>query len=211
MKSFFVEFLHFIFRIGYFGPLVMGILDSSFLVAPFGNDLVVVGMVARNHGGAPWYILMAACGSTIGALLLALVARKLGEEGIKKVAGEKRYESLRPRIGNRAGLAIAIAGLAPPPFPFTMVIAAAAAIDYPIWRILIINFLARALRFAILAILAIKFGRAVLRIARSQPFEWAMTIFIFLCVAASVYSVWHWWRKTRKQTKQAPQSPAAQA
>jgi membrane protein YqaA with SNARE-associated domain len=209
MKSFFVEFLHFIFRIGYFGPLVMGILDSSFLVAPFGNDLVVVGMVARNHRGAPWYILMAACGSTIGALLLALVARKLGEEGIKKVAGEKRYESLHSRIGNRAGPAIAIAGLAPPPFPFTMVIAAAAAIDYPIWRILIVNFLARALRFAILAILAIRFGHAVLRIARSQPFEWAMTIFIFLCVAASVYSVWHWWRKTRKQKKQASQDSSA--
>lgn len=209
MKSIFVEFLQFIFRIGYFGPLVMGILDSSFLVAPFGNDLVVVGMVARNHGGAPWYILMAACGSTIGALLLAIVARKLGEEGIKKVAGEKRYESLHSRIGNRAGPAIAIAALAPPPFPFTMVIAAAAAIDYPIWRILIINFLARALRFAILAILAIRFGHAVLRIARSQPFEWAMTIFILLCIAASVYSIWHWLRKTRKQAKQATQDSSA--
>jgi hypothetical protein len=28
--------LHFIFHLGYFGPLVMGALDSSFLILPFG-------------------------------------------------------------------------------------------------------------------------------------------------------------------------------
>ena len=87
--KFFAPLLHFLFHIGYFGPLVMGILDSSFLVLPFGNDLLVVGMVARNHAGLPWYVLSAACGSTIGAYLLALVSQKLGEEGIRRIAGEK--------------------------------------------------------------------------------------------------------------------------
>jgi len=201
MKSFLVAFLQFVFRIGYFGPLVMGILDSSFLVLPFGNDLVVVGIVARNHAGAPWYVLIAACGSTIGALLLALVARKLGEEGIKRVAGEKRYRSLRSCIGNRAGSAVALAGLAPPPFPFTTVIAAVAAIDYPLWRILVINFAARAVRFAILAVLAVKFGRTVLDLAQTAPFEWSMIVFIGLCVVASGFSVWRWWHKARRQEK----------
>jgi membrane protein YqaA with SNARE-associated domain len=210
MKDFFVGLLHFIFRIGYFGPLVTGILDSSFLSVPFGNDLVVVGLVARNHAGAPWYVLMAACGSTIGAMLNALVARKLGEEGIKRVAGEKRYESLRSRIGNRAGPAVVIAGLTPPPFPFNAVIAAVAAIGYPIWRILIINFFARAVRFAILAVLAIRFGHEVLSVARSEPFEWAVTIFIGLCIAASVFSIWNWWRKTRRQKSNAVSAKSAE-
>ncbi len=127
--------LQFIFHLGYFGPLVMGVLDSSFLVLPFGNDLIVVGLVAQNHKGFPWYVLSAACGSTLGALLLALVARKLGEEGIKKFAGKKRYEKMKNRIGRHSGAAIGLAGLAPPPFPFTTVIAAAAALNYPIWRL----------------------------------------------------------------------------
>jgi len=210
MKNFFIGFLHFIFHIGYFGPLLMGILDSSFLVLPFGNDLVVVGVVARHHHGAAWYILSAACGSTIGVLLLALVARKLGEEGIKKIAGEKRLESLHARIGNRAGAAVALAGLAPPPFPFTTVIAAVAAIDYPIWRIMVFNFCARALRFAVLAVLAVKFGGTVLSIARTPAFEWSMIVFIALCVVASVFSIWRWWRQTRPKANcpAAPQSPA---
>lgn len=203
MKNFFVGLLHFIFGIGYFGPLVMGILDSSFLVLPFGNDLVVVGIVAQHHHGTAWYVLSAALGSTIGALLLALVARKLGEEGIKKVAGKKRYESLRARIGNRAGLAVALAGIAPPPFPFTTVIAAVAAIDYPVWRILAINFCTRAVRFAVLAVLALKLGNAVMLIARSPAFEWSMIVFIGLCVVASGFSLWHWWRQTRREGQRA--------
>jgi len=199
--KFLLPLLHFIFQLGYAGPLLMGILDSSFLVLPFGNDLVVVGMVARHHHGIPWYVLSAAVGSTLGALILALVARKLGEEGIKRVAGEKRYESLNRRIGKRAGAAVAVAGLAPPPFPFTTVIAAVAAIDYPIWRILVINFFARGVRFAVLAILALKFGSAVMRIAKSAPFEWSMLCFILLCLVASGFSIWHWWRNARRQER----------
>ena len=189
--------LQFIFHLGYFGPLAMGVLDSSFLVLPFGNDLVVVGLVAQNHKGLPWYVLSAACGSTLGALLLALVARKLGEEGIQKFAGKARYDKMKNRIGSHSGAAVALAGLAPPPFPFTTVIAGAAALKYPLWRLLTINFFARAVRFTLLSILALKFGRQILSVAKSAPFEWGMAVFIGLCVIASVFSVTHWLRKPR--------------
>lgn len=209
MQNLFTGLLHFIYGLGYFGPLVMGLLDSSFLVLPFGNDLVVVGLVAHHPHGVAWFILMAACGSTIGVLLLALVARKLGEEGIKKVAGDKRFENLRHRVDKRAGLAVAAAGLAPPPFPFTVVIATVAALDYPIWRIMVSNFCARAVRFAVLAVLALKFGKTVLQIAKSPAFEWSMIVFIALCVVASGFSLWSWWRKTRGLKKPASQRSAA--
>ena len=198
---FFRPILRFLFHIGYCGPLVMGILDSSFLILPFGNDLMVVGLVARNHHGAPWYGLSAACGSTIGASILALVSRKLGEEGIRKIAGEKRYKTLKNKIGRHSGPAVAVAGLAPPPFPFTTVIAAVAALDYPIWRIALINFLARGARFAVLCFLALRFGRQVLQISQSAPFQWTMAAFIFLCFAASGFSLWKWLHKSRKKQK----------
>lgn len=197
--KFFLPLLHFLFEINYFGPLLMGVLDSSFLMLPFGNDLLVVGLVARNHHGIPWYVLSAACGSTIGALLLALVSRKIGEEGISKLAGKKKYDRLKNHIGSHAGPVIFIGGLAPPPFPFTMVIAAAAALDYSIWRLLSINFAARAIRFALLSWLALKFGKQVMAIAKSQPFEWGMAAFIFLCVVGSVFSLWRWFRRSRAQ------------
>ena len=200
--KFFAPLLHFLFHIGYFGPFVMGILDSSFLVLPFGNDLMVVGMVARNHAGLPWYVLSAACGSTIGACLLALVSKKLGEEGIRKMAGDKSYEKMEKRIGKRSGVAVGVASLAPPPFPFTTAIAAVSALGYPIWKTLAINFFARALRFVILGYLAIKFGRQILSIAKSPVFVWCMVVFVVLCLVASGISAVHWMRKP--QEKAAP-------
>lgn len=193
--KFFSPLLHFLFHIGYFGPLLMGVMDSSFLILPFGNDLVVVGLVAQHPKGIPWYIISAAVGSCIGALILALVSRKVGEEGVRRIAGDKRYEKLQKRVGERSAIAIFLAGLAPPPFPFTTVIAAVGALDYPIWRILLFNFLARGIRFTVLALLALKFGTAVLGIAKSPAFEWGMIVFIALCAAASAFSVWRWTRK----------------
>jgi membrane protein YqaA with SNARE-associated domain len=178
---------------------LMGIWDSTCLFLPFGNDMLVVGLVARNRHGAPWYVISAAVGSTLGSSILSTVARKLGEEGIRRVAGERQYQRISRGIGNRAGLAVAVAGLAPPPFPFVPVIAAVAAIGYPIWRILVINFFARGLRFAILAVLALRYGPTVLRIARSDPFEWGVFAFILLCLVATGFSIWHWWRKFRPQ------------
>src|SRR5665213_197960 len=184
MSMFFRPVLLFLFHLGYFGPFVMGILDSSFLVLPFGNDLLIVGLVAHNHHGLPFYVISAACGSTIGVLSLALVARKFGEEGIRKVAGQKQFDRLKKQIGERSGIAVAIGCLAPPPFPFTMVIAAASAMGYSLWRLLTINFVSRAIRFTILGFLAIKYGSAVLRIAHSPAFVWSMIVFIILCLVA---------------------------
>lgn len=195
---FFHPLFHFFFQIGYFGPLLLGTLDSSFLVLPFGNDLLVVGLVAQHRHGVALYVLAAACGSTIGVLVLALVCRKLGEEGIKKLAGEKRFEKLKAHIGAHAGPAVALGALAPPPFPYTILVGAAAALDYSMLRLLTVNFFARAARFSIVAWLALKFGRQVIAIAKSNPFEWGMGVFIFLCVAASALSIWNWLRKTRR-------------
>jgi membrane protein YqaA with SNARE-associated domain len=173
----------------------MGVLDSSFLILPFGNDLVVVLLVAHHRQGAVWYVLCAAFGSTVGAFLLAQVARKLGEEGITRLAGKKRYERLKSKIKRHAAAAIAIGGLAPPPFPFTTVIAGTAALDYSLWRLLLVNALARLARFTLLSLLAIRFGRQIITMANSLAFKWTMIGFIALCVVASTLSIANWLRK----------------
>jgi membrane protein YqaA with SNARE-associated domain len=175
----------------------MGALDSSFLILPFGNDLVVVGFVVQHPHRMVGYVLAAASGSTVGALLLTLVARKLGSEGVAKLMGKRTFDRLKKRIGEHAGVAVAVGGLAPPPFPFTTVIAGAAVLGYPMRRVLLINFLARLVRFTLLALLALRFGGAVLHVAQSQPFEWTMIVFIALCAVASGFSIAHWVRKPR--------------
>lgn len=192
--KFFRPLLTFLFHLGYFGPLVMGVMDSSFLFLPFGNDLIVLGLVAQRRDHASIYVLTAALGSTIGAGLLALVARRFGEEGTRRIVGQRQFDKLCGWIEHRAPIAIFAGALAPPPFPYTIVIAAAAALDYPISRILAVNFVARALRFAILAWLALRYGSTVLRIAQTPAFKWTMVGFVVLCLIGSAFSLYKWFR-----------------
>ena len=184
-------------QLGPTGPLLLGIADSSFLFLPFGNDLLLVLTVAADHGRFTVYVPMAALGSTIGVFLLDLVCRKGGEEGLKKMIQPKRFEMLKRKMADHAGFAVAIACLAPPPFPFTAVVAAASAFAYPRLKLLAIAFAARSLRFVVVGWAAIEFGRQILRIARSPEFKWAMYIFIAICVAGSAVSVTGWIRRGR--------------
>ena len=78
-----------------------------------------------------------------------------------------------------------------------MVIAAASALGYSLWRLLGINFVARAVRFTVLDFLAVKFGHEVLRIVHSSPFLWSMLLLIALCLVTSGLSICHWIRTTR--------------
>jgi membrane protein DedA with SNARE-associated domain len=82
-----------------------------------------------------------------------------------------------------------------------MVIATAAALDYPQIRLLGFNFLGRALRFTILGFLAIQFGHEVLRIENSPIFRWSMAILIAFCLIGSGLSIWSWVKHTRSGRK----------
>src|SRR6266566_8858157 len=103
-----------LFHLGAIGLLILGVLDSSFFFLPFGNDILLVVLVARSHEKFPLYLLTAAAGSTIGVLLLELVIRSGGAEGLKRLMNEKRVNYLEKRMKQRAAVALVIACLAPP-------------------------------------------------------------------------------------------------
>lgn len=187
------QHLYFFFaHLGAAGLLLLGVLDSSFLMMPLGNDLLVVGLTSAHHNRLPYYVPIAALGSTIGVLLLDLVARKRGEEGLKKHMAPKRFEYLKKKISSNAGMAVAVASLAPPPFPFTPVIAAASAFEYPRWKLLATIFVTRVIRFTIIGLLAIWLGHHLIDLAKTPAFEWAMVGFIVLCAVGSAYSIYNW-------------------
>lgn len=188
-------------HLGVFGPLVLGIMDSSFLFFPFGNDLLVAALTARDPSRLPFYVLTASLGSAAGVLLLDLVARKGGEEGLERLMTRRRSEYLRKKVDQHAALALGVASLSPPPFPFTLVVAATSAFQYPRARLISVVLAARILRFTLVGLLALKFGPRILRIIRSTGFEWFMAGFIVLCTVGSVFQVLRWVRREpRKRT-----------
>lgn len=185
----------FLLYLGAFGPLILGVLDSSFLFLPFGNDILVIVLVARDHNHLPIYILTASLGSTAGVLLLDLVCRNSGEKGLERMMSRKRLEYLKRKMGQRASVALTIACLAPPPFPFTAVVAAASAFQYPRLRLLAVVAMGRAIRFLVVGMLAIWLGRQILVIVRSTGFTRFMIGFVLVCLAGSIFSVIRWVRK----------------
>jgi len=185
-------------RHGAAGLLALGIADSSFLILPFGNDLLLLTLIAGKHSLALEYVPIATAGSVIGIFLLDLVARKGGEAGLEKMMSQKRFDYWKKRINERAAYAIILGCLAPPPFPFRAVIVAASALQYPRRKLLSLAFVSRFARFSIVAALAVIFGRQVLSMVRSSAFFWAMIGFAVVCVIGTAYSVVGWIRRRRK-------------
>jgi len=203
MSDFIRHLLTFILHLGLFGPLVLGVLDSSFLFMPLGNDLLIVALTAQNHAKLPAYVAMAACGSTLGVYLLDLLARKGGEEGAQKMMSKRRFDFLRKKVSERAGWMIVIGGLAPPPFPFTLVVAVASALGYPRHRLLALVCVTRIVRFTLVGLLAIWLGHRVLRMAETPAFLWSMVGFILLCALGSGISIASWIRRSRAAPSKA--------
>lgn len=185
-------------KLGPFGLLILGVLDSSFLVLPFGNDLLIVALTARDHGKLPLYAIMATAGSVLGCALIDIIARKGGEEGLKRLISRKRLEYVQSRIRNSAGPALALAAVMPPPFPFTAFVAAASAFQYPREKLFAVIAAGRLVRFFGLGLLAILFGPRILRIAESAAVQIAILALVVFSVGASAYSIYSWTRRRRR-------------
>jgi membrane protein YqaA with SNARE-associated domain len=187
--------LGFFLNYGVFGLLLLTIADDSFLFLPIGGDLLMVFLVARNHGNFLIYVAAGAAGSTIGVFLLDLVCRNGGEAGLKRIVKPRLHNYLKRKMERHAAMALVIACLAPPPFPFGAAVAVASALQYPRARLLTVVFLARIARFLLVGWAAIEYGRRILRIANSPEFLWFMGGFIALCLIGSVFEVTRWVRR----------------
>ena len=193
VHTLFLFFAH----IGAFGLLILGVLDSSFLFLPFGNDLLLIALTVRHHTELPLYIVMATGGSTLGCYFLDLSVRKGGGAGLKKVLSPKRLKYVEKKVENRAAAALLVAALSPPPFPFTLVIAAVTALHYPRSKMLGVIAMGRLVRFTIIGLLAIWLGRDMLKIAQTPTFEWCRAGFIAVCAVGSTISIYNWARASR--------------
>lgn len=162
--------LAFFLQYGVLGLVLLAVADDSFLFLPIGCDLLTVVLVARNHERLALYALAAATGSTIGVFLLDLVCRNLGEAGLTRIVKPKLLDSLKHQMQQRAASVLVVSCLAPPPFPFGAAIAVASALQYPRPHLLLVVFLARLVRFALVGWSAIYFGHRILRIANSIEF-----------------------------------------
>jgi len=184
-------------RLGLFGLFLMSALDSSFLVLPFGNDLLLIALVSSNRESLVWiaYVIASAIGSVVGVFFIDLIMRKAGETGLERFISPKRIEKLKAKLENKAGVTVFIATLIPPPFPFTPAVMTASALQSPRRELLIAVFLGRLLRFGIEAILALYFGRQVLAFMNSDVVTYVVYGLIGIAVILSTLSLMKWLKR----------------
>ena len=105
--------------------------------------------------------------------------------------------NIKAKVEKNAVWALVVASIAPPPFPFTPFIMAAAALQYPRVRLLAVTGVARMARFTALGVLALLFGRNILRWAQSGAVQLVLVGLIVLCTVGSVISVIGWIKRSR--------------
>ena len=123
--------------------------------------------------------------------------RRAGEKGLEKHLPKKRLEYVKCKVQKNAAWALVLASIAPPPFPFTPFIMAAAALQYPRWRMAAIVGAARMVRFTTLGVLALLFGRRILRWVQTPTLQWMLLGLMVVCVVGSIISVVGWIRRSR--------------
>jgi membrane protein DedA with SNARE-associated domain len=98
--------------------------------------------------------------------------------------------------------------LVPPPFPFTAVVMTASALQTERKTILIAVFFGRLLRFTIDALLALYFGRQILRWMDSDVVKYCVYGLIVVAIVGSVLSIRKWTKRRSDSRGDAAREPA---
>ena len=189
--------LRFFLRLGIFGLFLLSALDSSFLVLPFGNDLLLIALVSRNRDSFIWiaYVLVSAIGSLAGVFIIDLIMRKAGEKGLERFISRRKIEKFKNKIENKAGISVFIATVLPPPFPFTPVVMTASAFQTPRAKLFGAVFFGRLVRCTTEAVLALYFGRKLIAYINSDVVTYAVYGLIGVAAVLSTLSLITWLRR----------------
>ncbi len=115
---------------------------------------------------------------------------------------------MKKKVKRNAAWALILAAIAPPPFPFTPFIMAAAALQYPRARMMAVVGAARMVRFTLLGVLALRFGRRILLWADNAVVQDVLVGLIVVCAVGSVLSVIGWIKRSRNARGTSRKRPA---
>ena len=195
------------FFLTWWGAFLMAALDTSMLFfLPFGIDAVVIFLAARNEELFWLYPLLATAGSLTGAAITFWVGRKAGSAGLERMVPGKRLERLKCKVNEKGAVALAVPALLPPPFPLTPFILTCGALDVNRWRFFVTFGIVRLLRFGTEAVLARLYGRGVLAVLQSEPFQMAIIAFVVVALLGTITSAVLLWRSTHHKKLSPAQS-----
>jgi membrane protein YqaA with SNARE-associated domain len=188
------------FFLTWWGAFLMAALDTSMLFfLPFGVDALVIFLAARNENLFWLYPLLATAGSLFGAAVTFWIGRKAGAAGLERLVPGKRLERLKCKVNEKGAVAMAVPALLPPPFPLTPFILTCGALDVNRWRFFVTFGVVRFVRFGAEGVLARVYGRRVLAVLQSEPFQMVILGFVVIAILGTIASAVLLWRSTHQK------------
>ena len=180
--------------LGSWGVFAIAGIDGSLLGMPL--DPVVAGYVYQNPHRFLLYVLMASAGSAVGSIVIYLIGYKGGEVLLEKRMSKAKFEKIKESFDRHEFWALMFPAMLPPPFPFKIVVLAAAAFEMRFTHFLLAIFAGRFIRFLILSLLTMKFGPQVVTVMALLVQKHLIAV---LMAAGLVLVLWLWVRSRRRQ------------
>jgi membrane protein YqaA with SNARE-associated domain len=155
--------------LGPFGLFAVALLDSTFVPLPSSADALMLLLSTANPRWMGFYALLATTGSALGCLILYLVSRRAGVRALAKFS-EPKQKRVKALIDRYDMIAVLVATLLPPPFPFKLFVVSAGVFRFNVLRFMIAIVGGRGIRFLLVGYFAVVFGeRAKAVLARYYP------------------------------------------
>ena len=104
-----------------------------------------------------FYAMLATAGSAIGCVTLYYISRRAGGRALKKFS-ERKQKRVKELIDRYDVLAVLVASLLPPPFPFKLFVITAGVFRFSLLRFTLAIIAGRAFRFLLEGFFAVRYG-----------------------------------------------------
>jgi membrane protein YqaA with SNARE-associated domain len=163
------HFTEYLVTFGPFGLFIIALLDSALVPLPGGADAVMILLSTKHPAGWPFYAFAATLGSVIGCVILYYISRRAGRSALNRFS-ETKQRRVKELIDRYDVLAVLVASLLPPPFPFKLFVITTGVFRLNLWRFAAAIAAGRAFRFMLEGYLAAHYGeRAGEILARYYP------------------------------------------
>ena len=167
------------------GVFAVALLDAL-LPLPGAIDAAVMYLAHTGPRHPAVYVAAAVLGSVLGVVMLYGVGRG-GRRVNDRLRAVKTERPLPDWLSKNDFVAVAVAGLMPPPFPFKAFVLSSGALKLNLWSFVAAMTLARVLRFSVEAYLAALYGEAAAELMRAHYPSIGLVSVLLLVSAVLVY------------------------
>jgi membrane protein YqaA with SNARE-associated domain len=173
---------------GAFGLFAVALLDSTFVPLPSSADALMILLSTTNPSWMLLYAFMATAGSAIGCWILYLVSRRAGTRALNKFS-EAKQRRVKHWIERYDAVAVLVATLLPPPFPFKLFVITAGVFRFSLLRFMIAIIAGRAFRFLLEGYFAVRYGAQAKEIL-AKYYPWIGLVLVAAIVAFVLIRRW---------------------